>query len=125
MGAYSPAPVVDRLIHRKIMQQVMLPTVKAMAAEGRPYRGVLYAGLMIDGDQVKVLEFNGRFGDPEAQPLLMRIRSDIVPIMEAVIDGRLDQCLRSTRATVWCLSSGYPGYKKGTPSRTGRGRLRT
>ena len=92
MGAYSPAPVVDRLMHRKIMNEVMLPTVKAMAAEGRPYKGVLYAGLMIDRDQVRVLEFNGRFGDPEAQPLLMRIRSDIVPIMEAVIDGRLDQC---------------------------------
>jgi phosphoribosylamine--glycine ligase len=120
MGAYSPAPVVDRLIHKKIMQEVMLPTVKAMAAEGRPYKGVLYAGLMIDGDQVKVLEFNGRFGDPEAQPLLMRIRSDIVPIMEAIIDGRLDQCTldidERTAVCVVMASGGYPGkYPKGLP----------
>ena len=98
----------------------MLPTVKAMAAEGRPYKGVLYAGLMIDGDQVKVLEFNGRFGDPEAQPLLMRIKSDIVPIMEAVIDGRLDQCTLDIdeRAAVCVVmaSGGYPGkYPKGLP----------
>ena len=63
-----------------------------MAAEGRPYKGVLYAGLLIKGDSIKVLEFNGRFGDPEAQPLLMRLKNDIVPIMDAIIDGRLDQC---------------------------------
>jgi phosphoribosylamine---glycine ligase len=92
MGAYSPAPVVDRFLHERIMKEVMLPTVRGMAAEGRPYKGVLYAGLMIDRDRIKVLEFNGRFGDPEAQPLLMRLKSDLVPIMEAVIDGRLDQC---------------------------------
>ena len=120
MGAYSPAPVVDRLMHRKIMNEVMIPTVKAMAAEGRPYKGVLYAGLMIDRDQVQVLEFNGRFGDPEAQPLLMRIKSDIVPIMEAVIDGRLDQCRLEIddRASVCVVmaSDGYPGsYPKGLP----------
>jgi phosphoribosylamine---glycine ligase len=120
MGAYSPAPVVDRLMHRKIINEVMLPTVKAMAAEGRPYKGVLYAGLMIDRDQLRVLEFNGRFGDPEAQPLLMRIKSDIVPIMEAVIDGRLDQCRLEIddRASVCVVmaSAGYPGsYPKGLP----------
>jgi phosphoribosylamine--glycine ligase len=120
MGAYSPAPVVDRLMHRKIMNEVMLPTVKAMAAEGRPYKGVLYAGLMIDRDQLRVLEFNGRFGDPEAQPLLMRIKSDIVPIMQAVIDGCLDQCRLEIddRASVCVVmsSAGYPGsYPKGLP----------
>lgn len=120
MGAYSPAPVVDRLTHQRIMNEVMIPTVKAMAAEGRPYRGVLYAGLMIERDQIKVLEFNGRFGDPEAQPLLMRIKSDIVPIMEAVIDGRLDQCTLDIdeRASVCVVmaSAGYPGsYSKGLP----------
>jgi len=132
MGAYSPAPVVDRLMHRKIMNEVMLPTVKAMAAEGRPYKGVLYAGLMIDRDQVRVLEFNGRFGDPEAQPLLMRIKSDIVPIMEAVIDGRLDQCRMEIddRASVCVVmaSAGYPGsYPKGLPIRgwTPRRKCRT
>jgi phosphoribosylamine--glycine ligase len=120
MGAYSPAPVVDRLIHNKIMKEVMIPTVEAMAAEGRPYKGVLYAGLMIDRDQVRVLEFNGRFGDPEAQPLLMRIKSDIVPIMEAVIDERLDQWTLDIddRASVCVVmaSAGYPGsYPKGIP----------
>jgi len=120
MGAYSPAPVVDRLIHRRVMNEVMIPTVKAMAAEGRPYKGVLYAGLMIDGDRIKVLEFNGRFGDPEAQPLLMRVKSDIVPIMEAVIDNRLDQLTLDTdpRAAVCVVmaSKGYPGsYAKGLP----------
>jgi len=94
--------------------------VKAMAAEGRPYKGVLYAGLMIDGDKVRVLDFNGRFGDPEAQPLLMRIKSDIVPILQAVIDGRLDQCTLDIdeRASVCVVmaSAGYPGsYSKGLP----------
>jgi phosphoribosylamine--glycine ligase len=120
MGAYSPAPVVDRLIHKRIMNEVMLPTVKALAAEGRTYQGVLYAGLMIERDQIKVLEFNGRFGDPEAQPLLMRIKSDIVPIMQAVIAGRLDQCTLDIdeRASVCVVmaSAGYPGeYPKGLP----------
>jgi len=120
MGAYSPAPVVDRLIHKRVMNEIMIPTVKAMAAEGRIYQGVLYAGLMIERDRIKVLEFNGRFGDPEAQPLLMRIKSDIVPIMEAVIDGRLDQCALDIdeRASVCVVmaSAGYPGkYPKGLP----------
>jgi phosphoribosylamine--glycine ligase len=118
MGAYSPAPVVDKFLHDRIMKEIMLPTVRGMAAEGCPYKGVLYAGLMIDRDRIKVLEFNGRFGDPEAQPLLMRLKTDIVPIMEAVIDGRLDQCRLEIdpRATVCVVmaSGGYPGkYKKG------------
>lgn len=120
MGAYSPAPVVDQYLHDRIMNEVMLPTVRGMAAEGCPYKGVLYAGLMIDRDQIKVLEFNGRFGDPEAQPLLMRLQSDIVPIVEAIIDERLDQCQLEIdpRATVCVVmaSGGYPGkYKKGLP----------
>jgi phosphoribosylamine--glycine ligase len=118
MGAYSPAPVVDKFLHDRIMKEIMLPTVRGMAAEGRPYKGVLYAGLMIQRDRIKVLEFNGRFGDPEAQPLLMRLKSDIVPIMGAVIDGRLDQCHLEIdpRATVCVVmaADGYPGkYKKG------------
>jgi len=118
MGAYSPAPVVDKFLHDKIMKEVMLPTVKGMAAEGRPYKGVLYAGLMINRDSIKVLEFNGRFGDPEVQPLLMRLKNDIVPVMEAIIDERLDQCRLEidTRATVCVVmaAGGYPGsYKKG------------
>lgn len=118
MGAYSPAPVVDRHLHDRIMKEIMIPTVQGMAAEGRPYKGVLYAGLMIDRDRIKVLEFNGRFGDPEAQPLLMRLKNDIVPIIEAIIDERLDQCRLEIdpRATVCVVmaAGGYPGkYKKG------------
>lgn len=121
MGAYSPAPIVDRTLRDKIMKEVMLPTVRAMAAEGRPYKGVLYAGLMIDRDRIKVLEFNGRFGDPEAQPLLMRLKSDIVEIMEAVIDGRLDSCKLEidSRASVCVVmaSGGIPApIKKVFPS---------
>jgi phosphoribosylamine--glycine ligase len=120
MGAYSPAPVVDHYMHRRVMNEIMIPTVKAMAAEGRPYKGVLYAGLMIDGDTPRVLEFNGRFGDPEAQPLLMRLKTDLVEIMEAVIDERLDQVRIEIdpRAAVCVVmaSGGYPGkYAKGHP----------
>ena len=120
MGAYSPAPIVDRFIHQRVMDEVMLPTVRAMAEEGCPYKGVLYAGLMIDGDRIKVLEFNGRFGDPEAQPLLIRMKNDIIPVMEAVIDGRLAECRLEIdpRASVCVVmaAGGYPGsYSKGLP----------
>lgn len=118
MGAYSPAPVVDSVMHKKIMDHVMLPVVRAMAAEGRPYKGVLYAGLMIDGDRVSVVEFNCRFGDPEAQPLLFRTKSDIVPVMLACIEGGLNQySLDIDKRPAVCIvmaSKGYPGsYKKG------------
>lgn len=118
MGAYSPAPLVDNFMHDKIMNEVMIPTVKAMAAEGTPYKGILYAGLMIDRDKIKVLEFNARFGDPEAQPLMMRLKSDIVPLMEACIDGTLDQHEMEIddRATVCVVmaAGGYPSkYAKG------------
>jgi phosphoribosylamine--glycine ligase len=120
MGAYSPAPIIDSYFHRKIMDTVMTPIVRGMAAEGRPYRGVLYAGLMIHRDSIKVLEFNCRFGDPEAQPLLMRLKNDMVPVMEAVIEGRLEQCRLEIdpRAAVCVVmaSGGYPGaYDKGHP----------
>ncbi len=120
MGAYSPAPIVDQYLHKKIVKDVMMPTIKAMAAEGHPYKGVLYAGLMIDRDQVKVLEFNGRFGDPEAQPLLIRMKNDIIPILEATIDGTLANCRIDIdpRASVCVVmaSGGYPGpYKKNLP----------
>ena len=118
MGAYSPAPVVDGYLHQRIMNEVMIPMVKGMAAEGCPYKGVLYAGLMIDRDTIKVLEFNGRFGDPEAQPLLIRLQNDIIPVIEAIIDERLDTCRLEIdpRASVCVVmaSGGYPGtYKKG------------
>ena len=118
MGAYSPAPVVDQYLHQRIMDEVMIPMVKGMAAEGCPYKGVLYAGLMIDRDRIKVLEFNGRFGDPEAQPLLVRMQNDIIPVVEAIIDERLDSCRLDIdpRASVCVVmaAGGYPGkYKKG------------
>ncbi len=113
MGAYSPAPVVTEKIADYVMNRIMLPTVQGMAEEGRPYKGMLYAGLMINGDKVKVLEFNCRFGDPEAQPLLMRLKSDLVEIFEAVIDERLDQIEMKIdpRPTVCVVmaSGGYPG----------------
>ncbi|MGD9975311.1 MAG: phosphoribosylamine--glycine ligase [Desulfatirhabdiaceae bacterium] len=120
MGAYSPAPVIDSYLQQRIMDTIMIPTVRAMAEEGRPYKGVLYAGLMIDNDRIHVLEFNGRFGDPEAQPLMMRLKSDIVPVMEAAIDGRLHECRLELddRAAVCVVmaSGGYPGdYAKGLP----------
>ncbi|BBO93219.1 phosphoribosylamine--glycine ligase [Desulfosarcina ovata] len=118
MGAYSPAPVVDQYLHQRIMNEVMIPMVNGMAAEGCPYKGVLYAGLMIQRDTIKVLEFNGRFGDPEAQPLLVRMQNDIIPVMEAIIDERLDTCRLEIdpRASVCVVmaAGGYPEkYKKG------------
>lgn len=113
MGAYSPAPVVTDEIADFVMNRVMLPTVKGLEAEGRPYKGMLYAGLMIDGDKINVLEFNCRFGDPEAQPLLMRLKSDIIDIFEAAIDGKLDRVEMKIdpRPTVCVVmsSGGYPG----------------
>jgi phosphoribosylamine--glycine ligase len=120
MGAYSPAPVVTPAIHDKAMAQVLRRTVDGLAAEGRPYRGVLYAGLMIDGDTVKTLEFNARFGDPECQPLLMRMKSDLVPILLAVAEGDISrvQIEWHDKAAVCVVmaAGGYPGdYRKGDP----------
>jgi phosphoribosylamine---glycine ligase len=118
MGAYSPAPVVTSAIHEKAMQQVILPTVAGMAAEGREYRGVLYAGLMIKDGEIKTLEFNARFGDPECQPLLMRMKSDIVPVLLAVANGDLGgtgiEWHDKAAVCVVMASEGYPGdYRKG------------
>jgi len=118
MGAYSPAPLADRLMHKKIMDEVMTPTINAMAKEGRLYKGIIYAGLMIDKGSIKVLEFNARFGDPETQPLMMRIKSDLLPLMLACINGNLhDYTLDIDSRTTVCVvmaSGGYPGsYKKG------------
>lgn len=118
MGAYSPAPVVTPAIHEKAMQEVMRRTVDGMAAEGRPYRGVLYAGLMIDGENVKTLEFNARFGDPECQPLLMRMKSDIVPILLAVAEKDISRVKiewhDKAAVCVVMAAEGYPGdYHRG------------
>lgn len=120
MGAYSPAPVVTEAIHRQAMERVMIPAVRGMAAEGRRYKGVLYAGLMIKAAEVKVLEFNARFGDPEAQPLVIRMGSDLVPILEAAAEGRLrGHTIEWTTDPSVCVvmaSGGYPGpYDKGRP----------
>jgi phosphoribosylamine--glycine ligase len=92
MGAYSPAPVVTEALHRRIMDEVIWPTVRGMAQDGKPYTGFLYAGLMIGGDGApRVLEYNVRFGDPETQPIMLRLRSDLVELCEAALDRRLDQ----------------------------------
>jgi phosphoribosylamine--glycine ligase len=118
MGAYSPAPVVTPAIHEKAMAEVMRRTVDGLAAEGRTYRGVLYAGLMIDGGKVKTLEFNARFGDPECQPLLMRMKSDIVPVLMAVANGDISgveiEWHDKAAVCVVLAAGGYPGdYRKG------------
>ncbi|MDW7771820.1 MAG: phosphoribosylamine--glycine ligase [Desulfobulbaceae bacterium] len=120
MGAYSPAPVLTEEFAARVMEEVMIPTIRGMAAEGRPYKGMLYAGLMIDGEKINVLEFNCRFGDPECQPLLMRLRSDLVEVIEASIDGRLHEIKLDIdpRPTVCVVmaSGGYPGkYETGKP----------
>jgi len=92
MGAYSPAPVVTPQIHQRIMREVMEPTVRGLASDGTPYIGFLYAGVMIAADGTpNVLEFNCRFGDPETQPIMMRLNSDLVALCEAALDGRLDE----------------------------------
>ncbi len=119
MGAYSPAPVVTADVHQRIMDEVIYPTVRGMAAEGHPYKGFLYAGLMIDGNGApKVIEFNCRFGDPETQPIMLRMKSDLVELCGAAIDGKLDQCTSDwdERASVGIVlaAGGYPGsYNKG------------
>ena len=120
MGAYSPAPVVTGPVDDKIERDILIPTVHAMRVEDKPYRGVLYAGLMIHGEDPKVLEFNVRFGDPETQPILLRLQSDLVPLILATIDGTLDQqTIEWDQRPAVCVvlaSGGYPGsYKKGVP----------
>src|SRR5690606_14537619 len=92
MGAYSPAPVVTPEVHARILREVIEPTLAGMAKDGTPFTGFLYAGLMIDDSGApRVIEFNVRFGDPETQPVLLRLESDFVELIEAALDGRLDQ----------------------------------
>ncbi len=114
MGAYSPAPVVTPEVHRRILEEVIRPTVAGLAAEGCPFTGFLYAGLMIDAAGTpRVLEFNVRFGDPETQPILMRLRSDLVALCQAALDGRLDAVAAQwdPRAALGVVmaAEGYPG----------------
>ncbi len=119
MGAYSPAPVVTPEVHARIMREVIEPTVRGMAAEGNPYTGFLYAGLMITADGApKVIEFNCRFGDPETQPIMMRLKSDLVALCNAALDRKLDTVSADwdERAAMGVVlaAGGYPGdYAKG------------
>nr|WP_163500738.1 phosphoribosylamine--glycine ligase [Halomonas socia] len=119
MGAYSPAPVVTPAVYERIMAQVIAPTVEGMAAEGHPYVGFLYAGLMIDAEgNPKVIEYNCRFGDPETQPIMLRLQSDLAALCLAATRGELDtaRCEWDPRAAVGVVlaAGGYPGeYRKG------------
>jgi phosphoribosylamine--glycine ligase len=114
MGAYSPAPVVTPEVEQRILKEVIEPTLRGMAAEGAPFIGFLYAGLMIDGNGApKVIEFNVRFGDPETQPIMLRLKSDLVELIDAALDGRLDQARARWDARpaigVVMAADGYPG----------------
>ena len=112
MGAYSPAPIVTEEIHKKILDEVMYPTMNGLINEGSPYLGFLYAGLMIKDNEIKVLEFNCRFGDPETQPILLRLNSSLVELCKAAIDDELDtysiQWTEKHSCGVVIASEGYP-----------------
>jgi phosphoribosylamine--glycine ligase len=119
MGAYSPAPIITEALHHRIMTEIITPTVQGMAVEGQPYRGFLYAGLMIDQQgNPKVLEYNCRLGDPETQPILLRLRSDLVDLCLAAMSGTLQTVQAEwdvrTALGVVLASQGYPGrYETG------------
>ncbi|RVT92736.1 phosphoribosylamine--glycine ligase [Sphingomonas crocodyli] len=120
MGAYSPAPVLTPELEARAMAEIVEPTVRAMAAAGMPYAGVLYAGLMLTADGPKLIEYNARFGDPECQVLMMRLEDDILPILLAVAEGKLAEIARpslspNTALTVVMAANGYPG----TPAKGG------
>ena len=122
MGAYTPAPVVTGDMAKTIMERIITPTIEGMAAEGRPYKGVLYAGVMIGEDGPRVLEFNVRFGDPECQPMVMRLKSDFLEALVACAEGRLDPAMLEwhddAALVVVMAAKGYPGaYEKGTEIR--------
>ncbi|MGQ9575301.1 MAG: phosphoribosylamine--glycine ligase [Thermoguttaceae bacterium] len=123
MGAYSPAPLVDEAMLHWIEEHILVPTVHAMKRCRRPFRGVLYAGLMVTNQGPKLLEYNVRFGDPECQPILMRLKSDLVDLLEAAVEGRLDRIEPPEwdprpAVCVVMASEGYPGqYQKGFPIR--------
>ncbi|OJU90168.1 MAG: phosphoribosylamine--glycine ligase [Burkholderiales bacterium 66-5] len=124
MGAYSPAPVVTADVHARAMREVILPAVRGMEKDGIPYTGFLYAGLMIGAQgQIKVLEFNCRMGDPETQPILLRLKSDLVDLLNAAVDGRLDgvelQWDRRTALGVVMAAHGYPENPRSGDAITG------
>ncbi|KZB56553.1 phosphoribosylamine--glycine ligase [Thalassospira xiamenensis] len=123
MGAYSPAPVFTKSVEGKVMEQIIVPTVKGMAAEGHPFKGVLFAGLMIDdAGNPKLIEYNIRFGDPECQVLMTRLKSDVLDILDGAATGKLDtvkpEWHDETAMVVVMAAKGYPGsYDKGTEIR--------
>ena len=123
MGAYSPAPIFTETMRQKVRDKIMLPMIQAMQQEGRPYKGILYAGLMLTKTGPQILEFNARFGDPETQPLLVRMDSDIIPIFEACIDGTLDICplqwKNESSVCVVMAAKGYPDYYEEGKSMSG------
>ncbi len=119
MGAYSPAPIVTEDMARRVMEEILQPTVHAMREEGRPYKGVLYGGLMITAEGPKLLEYNVRFGDPECQVLMVRLKSDLLPALIATSDGLLEcfdlRWYEETALVVVLAAKGYPGgYEKGS-----------
>ena len=118
MGAYSPAPVVTPAVHERVLREVLTPLLNGLKQQNIRYRGVLYVGLMITKDGPKVVEFNARFGDPECQPIMMRLKSDLVPLLEATIDGKLHEVQTDwydePAVCVVLTANGYPGaYDKG------------
>jgi phosphoribosylamine---glycine ligase len=118
MGAYSPAPVVTPALHERILREIFTPLLAGLKKKGILYRGVIYAGLMITASGPKVLEFNARFGDPECQPIMLRLKSDLVPLLEAMVDGKLVETKaewhQDTAVCVVLCATGYPGdYEKG------------
>ncbi len=120
MGAYSPVPQFGAALEERILDEVVRPTLRAMKARGTEFRGVLFVGLMIDGEQIDVLEFNVRFGDPECQPLMMRFQGDLAEALLAAAEGRLERAAvnlsPSSAVAVVLASGGYPGdYRKGIP----------
>ena len=120
MGAYSPTPIVDEGMVKKVEEEILIPMVKGLSQEGIVYKGVLYAGLMITEEGPKVIEFNVRFGDPETQVILPRLKNDLVEVMEAVVEERLDEIeLEWDERNCVCVvlaSGGYPGsYEKELP----------
>ncbi len=119
MGAYTPAPALDDALSKQVMEDIIEPTIKGLAAEGTPYQGVLYAGLMITEQGPKLIEYNCRFGDPECQPLMMRLKSDALDLLLATAEGRLDKVKpkwhNDAALSVVMAAEGYPGsYDKGT-----------
>jgi phosphoribosylamine--glycine ligase len=123
MGAYCPTPIITDQILANVEERILVPTVHQMKRSRRPFRGILYAGLMVTSQGMKVLEYNVRFGDPECQPLLMRLKSDLLDLLEATVDGRLEQVSPPEwdprpAVCVVMASEGYPGnYERGQPVR--------